>query len=704
MKIARLVLAAILAGTCIAQAGAAGGLAYPPAPKGTVTDNFFGTTVADPYRWMEELDSPDTTAWVKAENALSRSYFDAIPSRNVIRDHYRTLVNYEKFSAPTRHGSRWYSTYNSGLQNQAVMYSSTSPDERGTVFLDPNKLSADGTVALGGTQFTRDGKFLLYTTQAAGSDVTSIHIRNVETGAELPDTFEPSRTSGLSWRGDDGFFYGRFAKASFGAAVSGARILYHKLGTPQTADTLVFERPDMPSLFISPGVSRDGHWLFITQSAGTSSRSGILYKDLTKPTDTFHEFVPVNDAYYRVIGSDGNKWYVETEKDAPLARLVWVDATDPKHALHDILPQRAEKLESVSLLGDKFYPVYLKDAHSSVEIHDLTGKKLGDIPSPGVGTMSPPSGNRDDTTAFYSYTSYDTPPTTYRYNVATGASSVFRKNGIAFDSSQYITEEVFAPSKDGTKVPLFITHRKGAPRDGSAPTILYAYGGFDIPSLPGFSTSAALWMQMGGTYAVACLRGGNEYGEAWHEGGMLSKKQNVYDDFYGSAEYLIKNKYTSSPKLVASGASNGGLLVGVAITQRPDLWGAALPAVGVMDTLRFQKFTVGAAWTTEYGSSEASADQFKTIYAYSPVNNVKPGVKYPATLITTADHDDRVFPSHSFKFAALMQAAQAGDAPVLISVETNAGHGGGKPLSKQIDEIADEYAFLVKNLNFTPNF
>jgi len=704
MKTIRPVLAVMLASACIAQAGAAGSFNYPAAARGTVSDNFFGRQVADPYRWMENIDSPETTSWVQAENALSRSYFDAIPQRSAIRDHYRALVNYEKVSAPTRHGSRWYSTYNSGLQNQAVLYSGTSPDDRGSVFLDPNKLSSDGTVALGGTQFTRDGRYLLYTTQSAGSDVTSMHVRDVATNTDLPDTFEPSRTSGLSWLGDDGFYYGRFAKASFGAAVSGARIMYHKLGTPQSADTLVFERPDAPSLFISPSVSRDERYLFITQSAGTSSRSGILYKDLNKQADTFHEFVPVGDAYYRFVGTDGPRWYLETEKNAPRGRLVWVDANDPAHVLHDILPQRAEKLGSVTLIGDRFYPVYLKDAHSTVEVFDVTGKKVGDIPSPGVGSMSAPAGNRDDTIAFYSYTSYDTPPTIYRYDTKTGVSSVFRKTPVAFDSASYVTEEVFAPSKDGTKIPLFITHRKGAPRDGSVPTILYAYGGFDIPSLPAFSTSAALWMQMGGAYAVACLRGGNEYGEAWHEAGMLANKQNVFDDFYGSAEYLIKNKYTSSPKLVASGASNGGLLVGVAITQRPELWGASLPAVGVMDMLRFQKFTVGAAWTTEYGSSEASADQFKTIFAYAPVDNVKPGTKYPATLITTADHDDRVFPSHSFKFAAALQAAQAGDAPILISVETNAGHGGGKPLSKQIDEIADSYAFLVKNLNFTPTW
>jgi prolyl oligopeptidase len=704
MKLMRLALAAILAGACASQAGASGTLAYPPAAKGDVSDNFFGTTVADPYRWMEKLDSPETKAWVAAENTLSRSYFDAIPSRNAIRDRYRKLINYEKFSAPFRAGKRWYYYHNTGLQNQSVLYSGRSPEDRGTVFLDPNKLSADGTVALGETDFTQDGKYLLYTTQAAGSDVTSIHIRNIATGAALSDTFEASRTSGFSWRGDAGFYYGRFPKAGFGTAVSGGRILYHKLGTPQTADTLVFSRPDRPKLFLTPAVTDDNRWLYIYQFDGTSSNGGILYKDLKKAGDSFHEFVAIGDASYTIIGNDGNRWYVQTEKNAPRGRLTWVNAADPKHVLHDILPQRAQRLSSVSLIGNRFYPVYLKDAHSSVEIHDLAGNKLGDIPTPGIGTMSAPSGNRDDTTTFYAYSSYGTPPTVYRYNTKTGASSFYRKTGIAFDASQYVTEEVFAPSKDGTKIPLFITHRKGAPRDGSVPTILYAYGGFDIALLPYFSSSAALWLQMGGTYVVACLRGGNEYGEAWHQAGMLAKKQNVFDDFYGSAQYLIDNKYTSTPKLAASGASNGGLLVGAAVTQRPDLWGATLPDVGVMDMLRFQKFTVGAAWATEYGSSEASEAQFKTIYAYSPYNNIKPGTTYPATLIRTADHDDRVYPSHSFKFAAAMQAAQAGDAPVLVSIETDAGHGAGKPLAKQIGELADTYAFLTKNLSFTPKF
>jgi len=676
---------------------------YPAAAPGPVTDTFFGTTVADPYRWMEALDSPETKAWVGAENTLSRAYFESVPQRAAIRARYAKLLNYEKIGAPVRHGKRWYYSYNSGLQNQAVLYSGATPDDRGGVFLDPNTLSADGTVALGGTDFSDDGSLLLYITQAAGSDVTSLHVRDVARNVDLADTFEPSRTSGIAWRGDDGFYYGRFAKASFGAAVSGARIMYHTLGTPQSADALVFERPDAPALFLSPGVTEDGRYLVIYQSAGTSSRSGIVYKDLSKPADSFHEFVAVGDALYRLIGNDGTTWYMETEKDAPRARLVSVDLTDPTKTLHDILPQRAEKLSGISLLGNRFYVSYLKDAHSAVEVYDLHGKKVADIPAPGVGSMSPPSAaNRNDTTAFYSYSSYDTPATTYRYDVASGASSILRKAAVAFDSTQYITEEVFAPSKDGTKIPLFITHRRGAPRDGSIPTILYAYGGFDIPILPGFSTTSALWLQMGGQYAVACLRGGNEYGEAWHEAGMLANKQNVFDDFYGAAHYLIDNKFTSAPKLVASGASNGGLLVGVAITQHPELWGAALPAVGVMDMLRFQKFTVGAAWTTEYGSSEASADQFKTIYAYSPLNNVKAGTAYPPTLISTADHDDRVFPSHSFKFAAAMQAAQRGPAPVLITIETNAGHGGGKPTAKIIDETADKFAFLVKSLNFTP--
>ncbi|MFN2460144.1 MAG: prolyl oligopeptidase family protein [Candidatus Velthaea sp.] len=694
--------ASFLVLVCAVQLTAADALDYPRAARGATSDSYFGTTVADPYRWMENLDAPQTTAWAQRENALARSFFDAVPQRNAIRERFRTLLNNERYSAPFRRGPRWYHTYNSGLQNQSVLYSAASPDERGTVFLDPNRLSADGTVSLGGTSFTRDGKVLAYTTQAAGSDVTTLHVRDALANTDLPDAFEPSRTSGTAWRDDDGFFYGRFPRARFGAAVSGAQIMYHRRGTAQAADTLVYERPDNPALFLSPTVTSDGNWLLITQSAGTSSRSGIIYKNLRTPNATFHELVAGGDAFYRVVSTDGARWYVNTEKNAPNGRLVWIDVNDTRRTLHDVLAERPQKLQGVTRIGDRFYAAYLTHAHSSVEADDLNGKKIAHIATPGVGTMSPPQANRDDTIAFYTYTSYSTPNTIYRYDTRTGASSVFRKPAVPFDSTQFVTEEVFAPSKDGTNIPLFITHRKDAPRDGSSPTILYAYGGFDIPELPAFSSTVALWLQMGGTYAAACLRGGNEYGEAWHEAGMLGRKQNVFDDFYGAARYLVANKYTSVPKLAASGGSNGGLLVGAAITQHPEMFGAALPGVGVMDMLRFQKFTVGAAWTTEYGSSEFGADQFKTLLAYSPYHNIKPGVRYPPTLVTTADHDDRVFPAHSFKFAAALQAAQSGDAPISISVETNAGHGGGKPISKIVDETADEYAFLVRSLNFTP--
>jgi len=692
-----------LAGLLASPAGAAG-LAYPPAPPGTVLENHFGTSVPDPYRWMESIDAPQVTDWVKSENAVSRAYFDAIPARAAIKERFRTLYNFEKVGVPFREGKRWYSYYNSGLQNQFVLYVSDSPRDRGHVFLDPNLLSKDGTVALGPSAFTEDGTRFAYATQSAGSDWETWHVRDTASGKDLPDTTEWSKFSGASWLGDTGFYYSRFAAPKEGKLLAGAlsnqQVFFHKLGTPQAADKLVYARPDHPDWFVAAEVTRDQHYLILDESKG--EKNGVVYRDLTKPGSAFKPLFKNEVATYGIVDHDGPRFYVQTTQDAPRARLAYVDLGDPKHALHDLLPQRAEPLERVSLIGNTFYVSYLKDAHSIVEIHALDGKKIGDLATPGVGSMEPPSARREDKLAYYGYSSYSTPTTIYQYDVKTGTSTVFIAPKIAFDATQYTTDEVFATSKDGTKVPLFISHKKGIALDGTAPTILYAYGGFDISILPSFSTSAALWMQMGGVYAVASLRGGAEYGEAWHEAGMLDKKQNVFDDYYAAAHYLIDNKWTSTPKLAAEGASNGGLLVGAAITQHPELWGAALPGVGVMDMLRFQKFTVGAAWIPEYGSADANEQQFKTLYAYSPYANVKPGVKYPPTLITTADHDDRVFPAHSFKFAAKMQTDQAGDSPILISIETKAGHGGGKPTDKIIDELADTYAFLVKSLDFNP--
>ena len=693
----------VLSGLLATPAGAAG-LAYPAAPPGTVVETHFGTSVADPYRWMESIDSPEVASWVRAENALARSYFDAIPARAAIKAKFRALDDYEKVGVPFREGKRWFTYYNSGLQNQFVLYMSDTPTERGRIFLDPNTLSNDGTVALGPSSFTEDGSRFAYATQTAGSDWQTWHVRDVATGADLPDTIEWSKFSGASWLGTNGFYYSRFETPKDGKLLAGAlsnqQVFFHAIGTPQSADELVYARPDHPDWFLRAGVTRDQHYLIVEESKG--SKNGVLIRDLTKPASPFVPIFANGTASYRIVDHDGPRFYVQTTEAAPRNRLAYVDLTDPTYALHDILPQRAEPLQSISLIGNTFYVSYLKDAHSVVEIHALDGKKIGNLASPGIGSMGPPSARREDTVAYFGFSSYSRPSTIYRYDVKTGTSTVFIAPKIAFDAAQYTTDEVFATSKDGTKIPLFISHKKGIALDGTAPTILYAYGGFDISILPAFSTSAALWMQMGGVYAVASLRGGDEYGEAWHEAGMLDKKQNVFDDYDAAAHYLIDNKWTSTPKLAASGASNGGLLVGAAITQHPELFGAALPAVGVMDMLRFHKFTVGAAWIPEYGSADADEQQFKTLYAFSPYANLKPGVKYPPTLVTTADHDDRVYPAHSFKFAAKMQADQAADAPVLISIESKAGHGGGKPTAKIIDELADTYAFLVKNLNFTP--
>ena len=701
----RLVFIIIAAALLAASPALAAKLAYPDAPRGTVTDTYFGTSVADPYRWMEDVDAPQTTSWVKAEGDLTRSYLDAIPQRNAIRDGYRKLINYEKLTAPYHQGTWWFFSRNSGLQNQSVLYVKHGENGAPRVLIDPNTLAADGTVALAGLHLTHDGSLAAYATQASGADWQTWHVRDVATGRDLSDTLEWSKFSGATWVGNDGFYYEAYDKPKDANATLSAlgvqKVYYHKLGTEQSADRLVYAKPEYPDQFVGVGASEDETYYFFYTSKGNGN--SLAWKRRGDPDSAFKQIFPLDqNVQYSPVGEDGTRIYLTTNLNAPRSRLVWLDLNDPAHTLHDIVPQSADTLEYVSLVGNRFYTAYLHDAHSVVRIYSLDGRTLGSIALPGIGSGGLPDGHRSDRVAYYGFTSYTYPTTIYRYDTVTGKSTVAIRPKIAFDPSPYVTEQLFTTSKDGTRIPAFVIHRKDVPLDGSTPAILYGYGGFNIPLKPSFSSSIAMWLEMGGAYAVATLRGGSEYGDAWHDAGRLANKQHVFDDYIAVAQMLIDKKITSTPKLAANGGSNGGLLVAAAITQRPDLFGAAIPEVGVLDMLRFQKFTVGKAWVTDYGSSEASADQFKYLFAYSPYHNVKDGTHYPPTMVMTSDHDDRVYPAHSFKFAAAMQHAQAGDAPVLLRVDFKAGHGAGRPTEKIIDDVADRYAFLVKNLNFNP--
>jgi len=707
----RQILTTFLMLACLAMLGAqptpAAGtkLTYPPAARGAVTDTYFGTVVADPYRWMEDVDSPQTTAWVKAEGDLTRAYLDAIPQRPQIRDAYRALRNYERLSAPFHEGKHWFYFRNSGLQNQDVLYIRDSETGPARVFLDPNTLASDGTVALSGQSFTRDGRYMAYATQSSGSDWQTWHVRDVPTGRDLPDTLLWTKFSGAAWEGDKGFYYSGYDKPTSAnttlAALGVEKVWFHRLSTPQSADRLAYASTAHPDEFVGVQLTEDERYVFFYRSKGNGN--SLAWKHPGESDSAFREVYALNpDVQYNPVGDDGTRIYVQTNLNAPRFRLTWFDVKDPKHALHDIVPQSADTLQNVSLIGNTFYLEYLHDAHSVVHVVDIAGRSHGEIALPGIGSGGLPEAKRKDRIAYYGFASFTYPTTIYRYDTVTGQSKVALRPAVAFDGSRFVTELLFATSKDGTKVPVFVTHAKNMPLDGSTPTILYGYGGFDISQTPFFSTGFALWMKMGGALALAVLRGGGEYGEAWHDAGRLNNKQHVFDDFIASAQMLIDKKITSTPKLAINGGSNGGLLVGAVLVQRPDLFGAAIPEVGVLDMLRYQKWTVGKAWVPEYGSSEASADQFRWLYAYSPDHNVKDGVRYPPTLVMTSDHDDRVYPAHSFKFAALLQHAQAGDAPVLLRVETKAGHGAGRPTDKIIEDVADRYAFLVKNLGFTP--
>ncbi len=679
------------------------GFNYPKPKKVEQVDDYHGTKVNDPFRWMEDTESADMQAWIAAQNKVTDAYFATIPEREKIKARLTELWNYERYSAPGKIGKHYIYSKNDGLQNQSVLYITDSIDDPGRVLLDPNKLSADGTAALSGSSFTDDGKLWAYGVAIAGSDRTSWKVMNVETGEYLSDTLRPNRQGGVSWLNDNsGFYYSRFPDATEGAELKGAnkfqKLYFHKLGTPQSEDALIYDRPDDGEMFIGSNVTEDGNWLVIRVSKGTERMNMVYFKNLTMEKAPIIPLVADRANSYNLIGNDGPVFYFVTDKDAERGRLVSVNVLAKTPMWKEIVPQAEESLNGVQMINDQFVLSYLKDAYTQIKIVDKDGKLVRNVDLPGIGSAGGFGGKQKDTETFYTFSSYNSPPTIYKYDMKTGKSTVFRKAGVKFDGSQYEVKQVFFKSKDGTRVPMFLTYKKGIKLDGTNPTLLYGYGGFNISQTPGFSVARVPWLEMGGVFAVANIRGGAEYGKSWWKGGSRLKKQNVFDDFIGAAEYLIAEKYTSNKKLAIQGGSNGGLLVGAVLNQRPDLFAAALPAVGVMDMVRFTEFTVGAAWKSDYGDPKDAAD-FKALYAYSPLHNIKAGTKYPATLVTTADHDDRVFPAHSFKYTATLQEAQAASAPVLIRIETKAGHGAGKPTTKIIQEQADIYGFLVKNLD-----
>jgi prolyl oligopeptidase len=685
---------------------------YPATQKSEQVDNYHGTKVADPYRWLENPDSEETKAWIEAENKITFGFLNEIPARDKLKQRLTKLWDYEKYGIPFKEGEslrdgsteRYFYFKNDGLQNQSVLYTLKTLDAEPKVLLDPNKLSVDGTVALSGLSISDNGKRLAYGLSTSGSDWQEWKVRDVETGKDLEDHLKWIKFSGASWTTDNkGFFYSRYEEPNSKTKLEDVnyyqKLYYHKLGKPQSEDILIYHRSDEKEWGFSGDVTEDGRYLIISVWLGTDTRNLVFYKDLTDPNAEVIELINEFEANYSFIDHDDSVFYFRTDLDAPRGKLIAIDTANPaKSAWQEIIPQSEATLEGVSILNNQFVADYLQDARSQIKIFDLKGKFVREVELPGVGSAGGFGGKRHDTETFYSFTSFTTPGTIYRYDMVTGKSELFRQPKVDFNPADYETKQVFYSSKDGTKVPMFITHKKGIKLDGNNPTYLYSYGGFNVSLTPTFSVSMLVWMEMGGVYAMPNIRGGGEYGEEWHQAGMKDKKQNVFDDFIAAAEWLIENKYTKPAKLAIAGGSNGGLLVGACMTQRPDLFGAALPAVGVMDMLRFHKFTIGWAWTAEYGSPD-NAEEFKTLYAYSPLHNLKENTAYPATLITTADHDDRVVPAHSFKFAAALQAAHQGDAPVLIRIETKAGHGAGKPTTKIIEEAADKWAFLVRVLD-----
>jgi prolyl oligopeptidase len=685
----------------------AGSTPAPETKKGDVVEDYFGTKIADPYRWLENLDSPETTEWVTRQNQATFAYLEKIPARDPIRRRLTDLWNYPKTGIPFREAGKLFFTRNTGLQKQSVVFRQDSLAAQPAMLIDPNTFSTDGSIALAGYTVSPTGDRFAYERSEGGSDWTEIRIREMGTGKELDDRLKWVKFSSQSWTKDGkGFYYSRYPQPPAGKELESAtinhRLYYHVAGTDQDKDRLVFELKDRPEWLVFGGVSEDGRYLIVYVAKGTDPKNELYLADLKDPKKPdlaaeIRPFIVERDAAYVPLGIDGGKLFIQTDLDAPRRRIIAVDLKQKgRDHWKTVIPEAKDVIQSSLLAGGRLAVHYLADVKSQISLFGTDGRKQRDLELPGIGNVAGLMARNDTPELFYAFTSFLMPTTVFRCDLATGKSVPFAKSDVAFDPSGYETRQVFYASKDGTRVPMFITARKGAPRDGSNPTLMYAYGGFDISVQPFFAPSIALWLEMGGVLAVPNLRGGGEYGEDWHRAGMLEKKQNVFDDFLAAADYLITEKITSTGKLAIQGGSNGGLLVGAAMTQRPDLFGVALPEVGVLDMLRFHKFSAGVFWVTEYGSSD-DEKQFRTLLAYSPLHRIKPGTCYPATLVTTADHDDRVVPSHSFKFTATLQAAQSCDRPVLIRVETQASHGYS-PTDKRIAEIADVYTFAAENL------
>lgn len=688
--------------------------AYPDTERTDHVDRYHGISVADPYRWLEDLDAEATRAWIDAQNAVTFGYLDTIEARTKIRKRLTELYDYERWGAPSKHGKHYVASKNDGLQAQSVLYKLDSLDDQGSVLLDPNTLSADGTVALSGNSFSPDGRLMAYGVSDSGSDWQVWRVRTVDTAEDTMDVIQWIKFTGVSWTKDNkGFFYARYdePKGDDLADINeGQKLYYHRLGTPQSEDALIYSRDDQPKWGFSPKVTDDGRYLVITVRIGTERKNSVLVQDLTargkplakdgSPHPTM-ELRPGFSAHWDFVGSKGSKFWFRTDEGAPRSRLVEIDLSKPEQT-KEIIGQTKDTLVTVQRVGGRFIASYLADAHAKLAVFETSGKLAHDVALPGIGSIGAIHGEAEHTEAFLSFSGFTMPSTAHRLDPKTGTLSVWRAPEVAFDPNDFEVEQVFYPSKDGTKIPMFLARKKGVEpgKDKPLPTYLYGYGGFSISVTPRFSPQDVVWMEMGGLYASANLRGGGEYGEAWHKAGIKLAKQNVFDDFIAAAQYLVDSGWTSTDKLAIGGRSNGGLLVGATITQRPDLFAAALPGVGVMDMLRFDEFTIGWAWRSDYGDKNKPA-MFQALYDYSPYHNVAEGTQYPATLVYTADHDDRVVPAHSYKFAAALQHAHEGDAPVMIRVDTKAGHGAGKPTKKRIEEWTDLWGFLVDNLDMT---
>lgn len=679
---------------------------YPVTKKdSSVKDDYFGTIVPDPYRWLENDMSPETGEWVKAENEVTQNYLKQIPFRDAIRKRYEDIFNYEKYSAPFKQGKYTYFYKNSGLQNQSVLYREIPGSTESEVFLDPNTFSTDGTTSLAGINFSKDGSMAAYNISQGGSDWQKLIVINAETKTQTGDTLD-IKFSGASWKGNDGFYYSTYEKPKEGSFLAGMtsnqKVYYHKLGTPQSEDKMVFGSDTKPTRYIGAGVSEDEQWLFF-YTANETYGNGLYVQNIAKPGAPVVTVVSDMKNQHGILDNDDKYFYIQTDMNAPTSKIMIAPIADPSPANWKPLIEAKPEVLSASTGGGFIFCSYLKDAITKVYQYDMTGKQIREVELPGLGTASGFGARKEEKDLYFVFTSYTTPATIYKYDIASGKNDLYKQSKVKFNPEEYESKQVFYTSKDGTKIPMIITYKKGTKLDGKSPCMLYGYGGFSVSLTPSFSTSNIILLENGGVYAVPNLRGGGEYGEEWHNQGIKTKKQNVFDDFIAAAQYLVDSGYTSRDRLAILGGSNGGLLIGACINQHPDMCKVAFPAVGVMDMLRYHKFTAGAGWSYDYGTSEESKKMFDYLYGYSPVHNIKEA-EYPATMVTTADHDDRVVPAHSFKFAATLQEKQKGTNPVLIRIETKAGHGAGKSTQQTIEEQTDKWSFMFYNIGLTPKY